>query len=87
MPVQRILPYRFLLQDLLNATSKSYLDSNNVEGALARSKNFADYINKSKQNSLNRKHSRERFESADCTVQCPVMTASNTSATTSFKSK
>jgi hypothetical protein len=68
MPVQRIPRYVLLLQDLLNTTDKTHPDYNNIESALTRVKNFADYINKSKKNSENREQLRmirERVRQCD----------------------
>jgi hypothetical protein len=72
MPVQRIPRYVLLFQDLLNATDKSHPDYNNIEGALTRVKNFADYINKSKRNSENReqiKAIQQRVQHCDLLYQ------------------
>jgi hypothetical protein len=53
MPVQRIPRYVLLLQDLLNNTVKEHLDYENINGALGRVKDFANYINVSKRQTEN----------------------------------
>ena len=53
MPVQRIPRYVLLLQDLLNNTVKEHPDYENINGALGRVKDFANYINVSKRQTEN----------------------------------
>jgi len=52
LPVQRIMRYVMLFEELLKFTKKTHPDCNNIEVAHERFKSMADFINLSKNNSV-----------------------------------